>query len=685
MLKDSGTGNPVSWGILGPTQVVNTQAYGFGHATAIFVISSFLSTSGFTTSGFTISGISSIGTVNGTSGTLGLNYENYACSDQSSSLAQDGSFGVSSASFLVMKFGTSQDTTSFNISEVSGSTYLSSDSFAFTYLSGTVATNSVGSIGTTFLLGNFSAMTPDDLFVLVMSVSSPAAVQEVRLQLDVNSSGFTTSYYYKSITPATFQSGVSSPQSTSPAQAVTNEVSGRAGGVVNQNTTGISNLPISVQKEIAVQPLPTGDPNVPRLQPVTMTTGSSSWSVIYIRKGDFIPVGNAGAPGLDWSNITSWQIQVITNTTGSTTVGLNALYTQSGYGPSSYGGVGYDYRYTYFDATTNTESNPSSLQYFPVTTVNPAGVSTLIVLRQAIQVSGQYSSNPRVTHVRIYRRGGVLPGPQWLLVDKITNTTGTGTFNYKDIYSDAQIAESSQLNLANDPPVTSTLRNPIVTTLNGALNPSAPFTPITVMVNAVGAVFLVGQVVNIGNASDLEQVIVSSGGVGTFTACVQLSHANGEPVQVFAQPAIPANLCALAYNQVWLAGDPNNPHLLYFSNPGFPENFPPQNYIPVSNPSDPIMAVINFRGTLFVATKTTWYQIYPSNPPVAQPTGSKHGLAASFGWTQTESAVWFIAFDGIREFNGTDGVYRSALIEWLFQNQPTSPKPNHRSLLLIKL
>ena len=667
MLKESGTGNPVSWGIAGPTQVNNTLQY----APAVALIEGFQSSAGFTTSGFSVTGLSTFATVNGTGGTpiLSGNYEAYSCGDRSSGLVQDGSLGFdNTTTSLGIKFNTAQNTSTFDQLNFGGS-YVAATSFAYKQVAGTVAANSVGSIGKTATY-NFSVYLPDDLIVLVLAVSSPAALSEVRVQFDVNGSGYTSNYYYKSISPTTFQAGVSTPIAVSPQQAVTNEVSGSAGGVVDQNIIGA--IP-------ATQPIETTDPNIPQLQPRPLTTGINSWTVVYMRLGDFVPVGNAGEPGMDWSNITGWQIQFITNNTGSITAALNGLYIQRGGGPSSYGGVGYDYRYTYFDATTNTESNPCAQQYFPVTYTNPSGNSTLIVLRQAINVQGQYSSNPRVTHVRIYRRGGTLPGipnAQWLLVDQFQNITGTGTFNYRDIFSDAQIAEQPALNLANDQPVTSTLQNPIVTTVQSTITPSAPFVPILVTVSNAGAVFLPGQIVDIGNVSNLEQVIVSVGGTGSFQACVQLMHHSGEPVYVFSIPAQPVNLAILAYNQVWLAGDPNNPHLLYYSNSGFPENFPPQNYIPVSNPSDPIMGMVNFRGTLFVATKSTWYQIYPGSPPTAQPTGSKHGLAASFGFTQTESSIWYQSFDGIREFRGADGPYQSALIEWLFQNQPTSPSPS---------
>ncbi len=114
--------------------------------------------------------------------------------------------------------------------------------------------------------------------------------------------------------------------------------------------------------------------------------------------GEFLPVGNAGTPGNDWSAVTGWQIQIITNSQGSSgQITFNGLIFQGGAGPSSYGGLGYDYRYIYINANTLTPSNPSGIQYFETTQSNPGATSTLIPLRQAIQVTGQYSADPPVT------------------------------------------------------------------------------------------------------------------------------------------------------------------------------------------------------------------------------------------------------------------------------------------------
>jgi len=662
MLKDIGTGVPSSWGILPPTQV----AYAIPYAPQILQIDNFLADSGYTTSGMGALLQFNFATVHGTSGQsiLSGNYEQYACTDNSIAAASAGMLGVDiSGSYLRQLFYIAPNALTFDVGPL-GNPITAATSFILSAVYGSVPASSTGTIGKTVAL-NLGNYQPDDLFVLAILVTNPAAVQEIRVQFDVSGSGYTSSYYYKSLVSASYQSAVTLPQTTSPVQATNQEVFSRAAGVTN----------LSQINSTAQQIIPNDDPSIPQLQPTNITTGESSWTVAYLRLGDFLPVGNAGNPGMGWANVTGWQIMVITNAEGTTGIEFNALYLQgsptsngigTNAGPSSYGGLGYDYRYTFYNQATQTESNPCGEQYFSATSTNPGATSTLIPLRQAINVAGQYSPDPQVTHVRAYRRGGVL-SQNWQYLDQFVNITGSAAWAYQDIIDDATIEETNILNLANDVPVTSTLQTPITTTLSAALNPTAPFAPIAVTVAQASAVFVPNQIVVIGTPANLEQVYVVAGGTGTFTACIQLPHVIGEAVQVFASPAQPCNLCALAYGQLWLAGDPNNPHLLYYSNPGYPENFAPQNYIAVSSPADPITAVINFRGNLLVSTLATWYSISPGTPPIAQPTGSKHGLVAPFGWCQTENAIWFRGIDGIREFTGSDGPYRSLDIEWIFQ------------------
>jgi hypothetical protein len=530
--------------------------------------------------------------------------------------------------------------------------------FPVSYWAGTVAQNVVATVGVTtpINLNINNQATDDDLIVLVVSVGDPAAISNIRLQFDVNDSGYSSSYYYKDIAPTFYQQGVEQLEDayTATSQQILADTLGLITGQPPNSTTA-------------------------QLQPSNLSTGQGSWQTCYLRRGDFVAVGSAGQSGADWGFCTGWQLVVTTNTVGPSEVALNGLYFQWGYGPSSFGGVGYDYRYSYYNANTGTESNGSPIQQFNTQFGYLSSLAAPIFLRQATQDTGYYSSDSQVTHVRIYRRGGNL-GAGWFYVGMIPNVTSGGKFYYKDVIPDATLLQSNLLVLDNDPPVTSSLQNPIVTSLSQAtIGPGSTvyssYSPQTVYVADATAKFVVGQLVDMGNSNTLEQVRVVVGGTGQFSAIVRLQHNAGEPVYVYSVPRQPCALSALAYGRVWLAGDPHNPNLLYYSKPGYPENFGPQDYVKVGESGDTIISVINWRGQLVCETMKSWYLIANGNPPYAQPTGSKHGGLAIKGWTQDESAIWYRSADGLRKFQGADGLYMSLPVEFVYRNTPQTPIP----------
>lgn len=661
MLKDSGTGLPTQWGITTPKESANATEMG----PTLLLIDGFTDPLiDYTTVNVTGWASSAIGTVNVTSESPWNNFAQFG-SDSTLLSAFNGALATPDAGSMSVIFNIydTPNPPQFSSIGVDQTIPSAATSFALNSYSGDVAANTTATVGRTVSLDlsqNYQ-VTDDDLIAICLQLSDPASIQQINLMFDVNNSGYTSSYYTKSISPAYYQSGIVGD--TDAYTTASNEILALSLGLLTGSTTGQQNAQAIIGQ----------------LQSSTANTGASAWSTIYSRRGDFLPVGNAGKPGFDWSSITGWQIEIITTTNSSVSFAVNGIYLQWGSGPSSFGGTGYDYRYTYYNSNTRTESNGSSIQYFSQQYGFVASYMAPIVLRQGINVAGIYSSDPQVTHVRVYRRGGSL-ADNWHYVDQFPNVTAGGAFSYIDVIPDLAVAQGDILQLDNDPPVTSTLQNPITTTLSAATtgpgtSPYSQFAPQTI--TTVGSdTFLPNQTVVVGAPYNLEETQVITGGVGTFTAVLRLTHASGEQVQAFSVPQQPCDLVGVAYGQTWVAGDPNNPHYLYYSKKGYPENFGPQRYIPVGTPQSPINAIVtDYRGTLYVGTLTTWYQIVPGNPPYAQSTGSRHGVVSKRGWAQAEGSVWFEGIDGIREFRGADGPYRSLPIEWIFRDVPLTPVP----------
>lgn len=540
---------------------------------------------------------------------------------------------------------------------------LATTSFPVSSWTGTVAQNATGTVNVAVVLdlSQNNTIISDDLIYITMAISNPANVAQITLQFNCGTNSSPTSYYTKSISPAFYQAGIAQTQDayTTTEQQIFADTLGLLTGAAPSST-------------------------VSQLQPANFGSGDNTWIAIPLRLGDFLTVGQAGQSGLDWSSIQGWTLTVTTNTNGSSSFSLNGLYLQWGYGPSSFGGIGYDVRYTYYNANTGAESNGSMEQRFNPQYGFLPSLSAPFLMRQAAQVTGYFSPDSQVTHVRQYRRGGDF-GSNWFLYDQFPNVTaagyGTNPFTYKCVAPDSAVSQAPPLALDNDPPVTSSLPNPITTTLATAtLAPTgasafAPFVPQTITVADATATFVVDQMVDVGLPDTLEQVRVIAGGTGSFTGILRLQHNQGEPVYVFSVPRQPCPLCAWAYDRPWLAGDKNNPHYLYFSNPSLPESFSPANYVPVGSPSYPIIAVINWRGTLFVQTTQTWWLIVNAPTPYAQPTGSIHGGIASQGWTQFEGGIQYRSLDGLRQFNGADGAYLSLIVEFIYRQIANTPVP----------
>src|SRR5277367_3851863 len=152
------------------------------------------------------------------------------------------------------------------------------------------------------------------------------------------------------------------------------------------------------------------------------------------------------------------------NDNTSVTINLAALVLFGGAGPDSFAGVSYDYLFTFYNNVDGTESNPCMV----MTDVNPPQ-DTYFVLprRQPVLLTMTFPTlDTQTTSLRIYRRGGTL-GDNYRRVDEIL-CSGTQT-QYTDISSDVDIEEADFVSFTNDVPVTSTLPEPVNTTLSNPI------------------------------------------------------------------------------------------------------------------------------------------------------------------------------------------------------------------------
>jgi hypothetical protein len=548
-------------------------------------------------------------------------------------------------------------------------THAINTTFFSNYLSGSVAANTLATVTKTDILDlSFPAaqVAADQNYVqFYVLLSNPLAVSQINLLFDVGDGSFTQDYYSKAIVTSVAQPLASGTIGAK--QIVSQGLSGRATGTVNFSTLGGSNPGI----------LPTDMPLLGQLQPTSLDPGQNVWTLIQVPLASFVQNGAAGGPNNNWANIVAWRLSVQTNPTLSTTVGFDDLAFVGGSDLNSFAGQPYDYRFTYVNLNTGCESNPSQTMVATDATLFPQWITgasvpvPLSVQQQAIQVTALASPDAQVTHWNLYRRGGSLT-QAWYFVAQIP----IGTLTYIDTIADATIEVNNQLLVDSDAPVTSLLATP--------LNTSITLPPIHLMNAGPGLVTVpltsgsvkVGQAVNVGAGSTFEQCYVYAISGSNVTLYLQLNYNTTASPLVVAltsttSPGTPMNLSAIAFDQAFLAGDPNNPHVLYYSRTYSPETFPQENFIEVGTPDSPIMALAVLKGFLYVLTTKTIWQIFggQGSQPVAVPTGVMHGLAASWAWAASENIIYYLSYDGVYAFTGSGSSYMTQNTEWIWTSR----------------
>lgn len=554
-------------------------------------------------------------------------------------------------------------------------THIINSGITGSYLSGTVAANTTATITKADNLNlsftNIQDQPDGNLVQAYILASNPLALLQVTLLFDVGDGTFTQDYYSAAVAMSPAQTVASGTIQAGSAQ--TAAVAARAAGGVNVSTVGGNNPSL----------LPSDYPLLQQLQPSVLNPGVNPWTLIQVRLADFVANGAAGGPNNDWTRVVAWRIQVQTQATLTTAIGFDDIVFVGGSDLDSFAGQAYDYRYTYYNINTGCESGPSQIMVAtdPTTFGLFLGANLplpLAVQRLGIQITPLQPTDPQVTHIRIYRRGGSLT-QAWYFVTQIA----TGTPTFLDTIADSIIEINNTLVVDADAPVTTELQAPVNATFTVNNFPVSSVGPGLTTGTISGGSVVPGQLVTVGATGAQEQVYVKTVVGATVTMYLQLNHgfafhaSASTTVAATTLPQTPMNLMAIAFDKAWLAGDPNNPHVLYYSTTFQPETFPVENSLEIGTPDAPIMALVELQGLLYVFTTKRVFEILGAGSavPTVIPTGVKHGLAAQFAWCVSEGTIYYLSYDGVYAFRGGQSTYMTEAVEWIWTGKNLGPVP----------
>jgi hypothetical protein len=645
MLKDNGTlAAPQQLGIFQPQYPVQAQA----QAPDLITLDNYLTATGYTTSGVSGLAVSSYVNTTLTSAVTATGINTVTVANPT----QPGLFqlltidsGPSQETVLVIEVTPAGFVANFTKTHTAGAA-VASEQLTFT-----VPISSTGTVSKSFAGTPIAAWPATlqlaDYIGLYLYVSDPNQIQSITLKFDCGDGSFNTDYFYKVIGQGPLQQLLNNV--SDPATAATDAALSESLGLYGNDSTSLASL----------------------------NEGLAVWTPLLAQLSDFASAGRAnfGDPVFNWSAVNGYQIEVVTNSNTSATIGLAALILFGGAGPDSLGGVAYDWAFTFFNPDDGTESNPCMF----MSNINPPlNTNWITPRRQPVVLTLTHPTvDPQAKRIRVYRRGGSL-GDNFRRVNEIPCSGASTT--YTDIAADQDIQGADLLSLVNDVPVTSTLPVPVNTTLQTAItttNQVVSVYPVSMDNISVRQLVSLGSLTATGLTSNFETVVVLTVASDHFTAFVQNTHAVGETISATAKVGQPVSGIALAFNITWYWGDPNNPHYLYYSAASNPQAVGAASYVEVGTPDDPITVVVPFKGNLYVSTQKFWYSIAPGTQagavPTVYPTSAKHGCVAPLGYLVTEEAIYYQAIDGIRAFAGGSSTYLTQDQEFIFQGVGSTP------------
>ena len=109
------------------------------------------------------------------------------------------------------------------------------------------------------------------------------------------------------------------------------------------------------------------------------------------------------------------------------------------------------------------------------------------------------------------------------------------------------------------------------------------------------------------------------------------------------------HLVASFQEHLFAAGDPENPHYLYFSKRFRPESFPTDNFLEIGTANDPITALVTIAGLLGMFTRDTKYRVSGNEDTgfTSYEAISRRGTRATRSVVPSDQGIIFVANDGV--------------------------------------
>lgn len=516
-----------------------------------------------------------------------------------------------------------------------------------------------------------------DYVHLSIWMSAPEFITDMRFQLDVsNTAGTFIDYYEKVVTPSRASQSISAAEVAETVaaerQRLRDELGLDTGDPAYWEYINALESQLADQTQGGVRPVELG------------AVDGSQWAEISIPKSQFLKVGAAGTPTNNWSALK--KIRVVIRATASCEIIISSTYGIGGKEPQAVV-IPYDYRYTYFDPLSNFESNPSA-ELIEKNRIAPwrqaVGVLITGTGDSKVPTSGSEMS------VRVYRRGGTLPD-DYRLVGSVTNPGSGSTATFIDNAPDRNLVGAKLLEFDNNPPVTSRLPIPLTARISTISGGAGAVNRITLsgIPDGFGDIkdsIRVGSEITVGTGVTREVGYVhaiptdSSSWVDVYLQNTHTTYATdpGEMVECTEACNTPCDLVCQVGTQLFLAGDDNNPHVLYQSKNGVPDAWPVLSdqgdipyFMPVEAPTNPIKGIAEHEDNVLVMKSEglhvvrLWQGIMQSPEKV---TGAP-GLIDRGAWCKADRSTVYVSHDGVYELRGYQAIKRSEAIDAIFNGR----------------